>query len=344
MENSEIKLTEFTKGGGCGCKIPPQELKELLKGVNAVNTQQLLVGNSSSDDAAVFLLNDDLCLISTTDFFTPIVDSPYDFGRIAAANAISDIYAMGGKPILALSILGWPSSKLPISIATEVLKGATEICNLAGISLAGGHSIENTEPIFGLAVNGIVSKKNIKKNNTAHEGDLIFITKGIGTGILSTAIKRGLKSDHFSDELTRSMCQLNYIGEKLGILPQVSAMTDVTGFGLLGHLIEMTDNGRISAIIQNNNIPLLTGTAELAKQWVYPDNTMRNWKMYGENVSGVSGEALLTLCDPQTNGGLLFSIHPDFKDEIIKLFQEEKLLLFEIGMFMQKKEFAVFVE
>ena len=344
MENNTIKLTEFTKGGGCGCKIPPQELKELLKGVNAVNTQQLLVGNSSSDDAAVFLLNEDLCLISTTDFFTPIVDSPYDFGRIAAANAISDVYAMGGKPIVALSILGWPSSKLPIAIATEVLKGATETCRLAGISLAGGHSIENTEPIFGLAVNGIVSKNKIKKNNTAKAGDIIFITKAIGTGILSTAIKRGLESANFSETLTDSMCQLNFMGEKLAEFQSVSAMTDVTGFGLLGHLIEMTDNGRISAIIQNNNIPLLTGTAELAKQWVYPDNTMRNWKMYGENVSGVSGEALLTLCDPQTNGGLLFSINPDFKDEIIKLFQEEKLLLFEIGMFMQKKEFAVFVE
>jgi len=344
MENNTIKLTEFTKGGGCGCKIPPQELKELLKGVNAVNTEQLLVGNSSSDDAAVYLLNEDLCLISTTDFFTPIVDSPYDFGRIAAANAISDVYAMGGKPILALSILGWPSSKLPIAIATEVLKGATETCRLAGISLAGGHSIENNEPIFGLAVNGIVSKNKIKKNNTAQAEDIIFITKAIGTGILSTAIKRGLESAHFSEILTESMCQLNFMGEKLAELPSVSAMTDITGFGLLGHLIEMTDNGRISAVIKNRNIPLLTGTDELAKQWVYPDNTMRNWKMYGADVSGTSGEMLLTLCDPQTNGGLLFSIHPDFKVEVCKLFEAEKLPLFEIGKFELKKEFAIIVE
>jgi selenide,water dikinase len=344
MENNTIKLTEFTKGGGCGCKIPPQELKELLKGVNAVNTEQLLVGNSSSDDAAVYLLNEDLCLISTTDFFTPIVDSPYDFGRIAAANAISDVYAMGGKPILALSILAWPTSKVPLTIATEVLKGATETCRLAGISLAGGHSIENNEPIFGLAVNGIVSKNKIKKNNTAQAGDTIFITKAIGTGILSTAIKRGIESAHFSETLTESMCQLNFMGEKLAELPSVSAMTDITGFGLLGHLIEMTDNGRISAIIQNRNIPLLTGTAELAKQWVYPDNTMRNWKMYGADVSGISGEMLLTLCDPQTNGGLLFSVHPDFKDEVCKLFVAEKLPLFEIGKFELKKEFAIIVE
>jgi len=335
MENNTIKLTEFTKGGGCGCKIPPQELKELLKGVNAVNTEQLLVGNSSSDDAAVYVLSEDLCLISTTDFFTPIVDSPYDFGRIAAANAISDVYAMGGKPILALSILAWPTSKVPLTIATEVLKGATETCRLAGISLAGGHSIENNEPIFGLAVNGIVSKNKIKKNNTAQAGDIIFITKAIGTGILSTAIKRGLESAHFSEILIESMCQLNFMGEKLAEFPSVSAMTDITGFGLLGHLIEMTDNG---------NIPLLTGTAELAKQWVYPDNTMRNWKMYGADVSGISGEMLLTLCDPQTNGGLLFSVHSDFKVEVCKLFEAEKLPLFEIGKFELKKEFAIIIE
>lgn len=344
MENSEIKLTEFTLGGGCGCKIPPQELKELLKDLSATNSEKLLVGNSTSDDAAIYSLTEDLCLISSTDFFTPIVDSPYDFGRVAAANAISDIYAMGGKPILALSILAWPTSKLPISVASEVLKGATEICEGAGIPLAGGHSIENKEPIFGLAVNGIVSKKNIKKNHTAQEGDLIFITKAIGTGILSTAIKRGLKSAHFSDELTQSMCQLNYIGEKLGVITQVSAMTDVTGFGLLGHLIEMTDNGRISAIIKNQHIPLLSGTSDLAKEWVYPDNTMRNWKMYGENVSGISGETLLTLCDPQTNGGLLFAISPEFKTEITHLFQEEKQHLYEIGMFTDKKEFLIIVE
>jgi selenide,water dikinase len=251
---------------------------------------------------------------------------------------------MGGKPILALSILGWPSSKLPIAIATEVLKGAAETCRFAGISLAGGHSIENNEPIFGLAVNGIVSKNKIKKNNTAQAEDIIFISKAIGTGILSTAIKRGLESAHFSEILTESMCQLNFMGEKLANFPSVSAMTDITGFGLLGHLIEMTDNGRISAIIKNKNIPLLTGTAELAKQLVYPDNTMRNWKMYGADVSGISGEMLLTLCDPQTNGGLLFSVHPDFKYGVCKLFEAEKLPLFEIGKFELKKEFSIIVE
>lgn len=343
MENSLYRLTEFTKGGGCGCKIPPQELKELLQDLCAVDSNKLLVGNSTSDDAAIYSLNEDLCLISTTDFFTPIVDSPYDFGKIAAANAISDIYAMGGKPILALSILAWPTSIIPISVASEVLKGATEICQAAGIPLAGGHSIENKEPVFGLAVNGIVSKKNVKKNNTAKTGDLIFSTKAIGTGILSTALKRGLESSHFSDELTLSMCQLNFMGERLGVLSGVSAMTDVTGFGLLGHLIEMTDNGRISAQLKNECVPLLTGVPELVKQWVYPDNTMRNWKMYGASVAGVAGETLLTLCDPQTNGGLLFAIAPECRQEVINLFETENLPLFEIGKFIEKEEFVVIV-
>ena len=344
MEKNEIKLTEFTKGGGCGCKIPPGELKELLKDIVVMDSELLLVGNSKTDDAAVYALNDSLCLISTCDFFTPIVDSPYNFGRIAAANAISDVYAMGGKPILALSILAWPTSVLPIHIASEVLKGATEICKLAGITLAGGHSIENKEPIFGLAVNGIVDKNKIKRNNTAHENDLIFLTKPIGSGILATALKRGLESTHFMDDFITSSCALNLIGEKLGGIEAVSAMTDVTGFGLLGHLIEMTDKGRISATINYQNVPLLKGVKELSEAWVYPDNTMRNWKMYGENVSGIEGSTLLTMCDPQTNGGLLFSVDPTKKNEIIALFEMEKIPLFEIGQFTEAKDMAISIE
>ena len=344
MENNEIKLTEFTKGGGCGCKIPPGELKELLQGVIAINSENLLVGNSSADDAAVYALNDSLCLISTCDFFTPIVDSPYDFGRIAAANAISDVYAMGGKPILALSILAWPTSVLPIHIASEVLKGATETCNIAGITLAGGHSIENKEPIFGLAVNGIVDKKNIKKNNTAQEKDLIFLTKPIGTGIAATAIKRGMENPQLMNDFIQNCCQLNKIGEKLGLLNFVSAMTDVTGFGLLGHLLEMTDNGRLSANLYREKVPLLEGVKELADAWIYPDNTMRNWKMYGDKVVGVEDSSLLTLSDPQTNGGLLFSITPNEKDKLIQLFQGENLPLYEIGYFTEKAPFSINVK
>lgn len=344
MENNEIKLTEFTKGGGCGCKIPPGELKELLKDVVAVESNSLLVGNAKTDDAAVYALNDSLCLISTCDFFTPIIDSPYDFGRIAAANAISDVYAMGGKPILALSILAWPTSLIPLELAAEVLKGAAATCKKAGITLAGGHSIENKEPIFGLAVNGIIDKINIKKNNTAQENDLIFLTKPIGTGIVATAIKRNLESTNFMESFIESMVELNAIGEKLGHMENVSAMTDVTGFGLLGHLIEMTDNDRLSAIIDYQKVPLLEGVKELSEAWIYPDNTMRNWKMYGDKVRGIEGTNLLTMCDPQTNGGLLFSITPNEKDELIQLFQSENVPLYEIGYFTEKGAFTINVK
>ena len=342
MENATIKLTSYTKGGGCGCKIPPAQLTELLTGITKESSGKLLVGNSSADDAAVYELDNDLCLISTTDFFTPIVDDPFDFGRIAAANAISDVYAMGGKPLLALSIIAWPS-QLPISIASKVISGANEICTQAGISIVGGHSIENPEPIFGLSVNGTVSKTKIKKNNTAHENDLIFMTKAIGTGILSAALKRNLLGVSDEKSMVESMCQLNKIGQELGEIVEVTAMTDITGFGLLGHLTEMTDKKRLSATIYNSKIPLLSGVKELAEQWIYPDNTMRNWKMYGEEVEGIEGISLLTLCDPQTNGGLLFSVHPSYRDTLLKFFEVQQLSLYEIGFFQTPQEFTLMI-
>lgn len=343
MENATIKLTNYTKGGGCGCKIPPAQLTELLTGITKESSGKLLVGNSSADDAAVYELDNDLCLISTTDFFTPIVDDPFDFGRIAAANAISDVYAMGGKPLLALSIIAWPS-QLPISIASKVISGANEICTQAGISIVGGHSIENPEPIFGLSVNGTVSKTKIKKNNTAHENDLIFMTKAIGTGILSAALKRNLLGASDEKSMVESMCQLNKIGQELGEIDEVTAMTDITGFGLLGHLTEMTDKKRLSATIYNSKIPLLSGVKELAEQWIYPDNTMRNWKMYGEEVEGIEGISLLTLCDPQTNGGLLFSVHPSYRDTLLKFFEVQQLSLHEIGFFQRPQEFTIMIQ
>lgn len=343
MDKSIIKLTSYTKGGGCGCKIPPAQLTELLTGITKESSGKLLVGNSSADDAAVYELEHDLCLISTTDFFTPIVDDPYDFGRIAAANAISDVYAMGGKPLMALSIVAWPT-QLPISIASQVISGANEICLEAGISIVGGHSIENPEPIFGLSVNGTVSKKEIKKNNTASENDLIFMTKAIGTGILSSALKRNLLGLSEEKSMIESMCQLNKIGSELGKIVEVTAMTDITGFGLLGHLTEMTDKKRLSATIYNSKIPLLSGVKELAEQWIYPDNTMRNWKMYGEEAEGIEGISLLTLCDPQTNGGLLFSIHPSYRDALLKLFKLKQLPLYEIGFFQTPQEFTLMIQ
>jgi selenide,water dikinase len=343
MENATIKLTSYTNGGGCGCKIPPAQLTELLTGITKESSGKLLVGNSSADDAAVYELDNDLCLISTTDFFTPIVDDPFDFGRIAAANAISDVYAMGGKPLLALSIIAWPT-QLPISIASKVISGANEICTQAGISIVGGHSIENPEPIFGLSVNGTVSKTKIKKNNTAHENDLIFMTKAIGTGILSAALKRNLLSPLDEKSMVESMCQLNKIGQELGEIDEVTAMTDITGFGLLGHLTEMTDKKRLSATIYNSKIPLLSGVKKLAEQWIYPDNTMRNWKMYGEEVEGIEGISLLTLCDPQTNGGLLFSVHPSYRDTLLKFFEVQQLSLYEIGFFQTPQEFTLMIQ
>ena len=235
----QIKLTQFSKGGGCGCKIAPSVLQQILSTEKKDLFANLLVGNESTDDAAVYQLNEDIAVISTTDFFVPIVDDAFDFGRIAAANAISDVYAMGGKPLMAIAILGWPVDKLSVEEAQKVLEGGRNICAEAGIPLAGGHTIDTSEPIFGLAVTGTVHPSQIKKNNTAQEGDHLFLTKSVGVGVLSTALKRGLLKDEHYKILLQQMRSLNKVGEELGKLESVHAMTDVTGFGLLGHLIEM---------------------------------------------------------------------------------------------------------
>jgi len=239
---NEIKLTQYSHGAGCGCKISPQILDEILTSNFAMpDNDKLIVGNHSKDDAAVYDLGNGNALISTTDFFMPIVDDPFEFGRIASANAISDVYAMGGRPILAIAILGWPINILSPAVAQKVIEGSRSICKEAGIPLAGGHSIDSPEPIFGLAVNGLVSVENIKQNNQAKEGNVLFLTKPLGVGILTTAEKKGiLKEEHFGIA-AKQMMQLNKIGETLGKLKGVTAMTDVTGFGLLGHLVEMAE-------------------------------------------------------------------------------------------------------
>jgi selenide, water dikinase len=319
-----IKLTQFSHGAGCGCKISPKILDEILKtNFSIPDNKKLLVGNSSKDDAAVYDLENGLALISTTDFFMPIVDDPFEFGKIAAANSISDVYAMGGKPVLAIAILGWPVNKLGSDIAQKVVEGGRKICEEASIPLAGGHSIDSPEPIFGLAVNGIVEIKNLKKNNTAKQGDLLFLTKPLGVGILSTAGKRGLLKDDHKEILVKQMSTLNKIGEELGKLNSVSAMTDVTGFGLLGHLIEMAEGSGLSAEIFYNKIPQISGVKEYISQKISPDATFRNWNSYSEKVSFEKGvnvmEAFTLLPDPQTNGGLLFSAHHDSLDEIKSL-------------------------
>src|SRR5829696_677688 len=284
-----IKLTQFSKGGGCGCKIAPSVLQQMLTTENKPLFSQLLVGNESSDDAAVYQLDDDTAIVSTTDFFMPIVDDPFSFGRIAAANAISDVYAMGGKPLMAIAILGWPVNKLSPEVAQQVLDGGRSICADAGIPLAGGHTIDSLEPIFGLAVTGTVHPAHIKKNNAAQEGDLLFLTKPLGVGVLSTAIKRGLlQADHYAG-LLRQLTTLNKVGEALGKLTGVHAMTDVTGFGLMGHLIEMAVGSNVSIELSYSALPKITGFEEYVKQGTIPGATSRNWSSYGSKVQITDG-------------------------------------------------------
>lgn len=320
----EIKLTHYSHGTGCGCKIAPAVLDEILKSkFVAPPNDKLIVGNSSKDDAAVFDIGNGQALISTTDFFMPIVDDAFDFGKIASANAISDVYAMGGKPLLAVAILGWPINKLSTELAQQVIEGARKICSEAGIPLAGGHSIDSPEPIFGLAVTGIIDLKNLKQNNTAKAGDLIYLTKKIGVGILSTAEKKNLLKEEHKGIAANQMMQLNKLGEKLGTLKGVTAMTDVTGFGLLGHLIEMAEGANLSAEIHYSKIPLIEDLSFYITQMCVPDNSFRNWSSYDPKVSGITGDSLLTLCDPQTNGGLLITVNADSKDEFEKLLRTE---------------------
>lgn len=305
-ETANVRLTQFSKGSGCGCKIAPAVLEEILKTSSEKFTDtNLLIGYESKDDAAVYDMGDGNCIISTTDFFTPIVDDAYDFGRIAAANAISDVYAMGGKPLMALAILGWPVEKIPVALAKQVLEGARSICKEAGIVLAGGHSIDISEPVFGLAVTGTVKKNHIKKNNGIKEGDSIFITKPLGSGVLAAALKRNLLKEEHKNKLIQHLVSLNSIGEKLGAAEHVHAVTDVTGFGLLGHLLEMSEGTGLSIEIEKKSIPVLNGFNEYAAQFIYPENTTRNFTAFADKSKGMTDLDFLLMCDPQTNGGLL---------------------------------------
>jgi selenide,water dikinase len=321
-------------------------LDEILKtNLTLPDNDKLLVGNSSKDDAAVYDIGNGMALISTTDFFMPIVDDAFDFGRIAAANSISDVYAMGGKPILAIAILGWPVEKLSAELAHKVVEGGRIICKEAGIPLAGGHSIDSPEPIFGLAVTGIVPIENLKRNNTAQEGDLLFLTKPLGVGILSTAQKRGLLKEEHLKVMIRQMTSLNKTGEALGKIKGVNAMTDVTGFGLLGHLIEMAEGSGSSAEIYYNKIPLAEGVKEYLAQRIFPDATTRNWSSYSDKVKFEKGvnvmEAFSLLPDPQTNGGLLISVKENAVDEVKNVFGEN---VEPIGKMVAKNEKRVWVK
>ncbi|MFM9007452.1 MAG: selenide, water dikinase SelD, partial [Bacteroidota bacterium] len=322
-------------GYGCGCKIAPAVLDESLKG-NKTGTEHpgLEVGNGSRDDAAVLDLGNGMALISTTDFFMPIVDDAYTFGRIAATNAISDIFAMGGQPNLAVAILGWPVDKLPAEVASQVLAGGRDACLAAGIPLAGGHSIDSPEPIFGLAVNGLVTAAHLLRNDTARVGDLLFLTKPLGTGILTTAVKmRGVNERDYSIAVD-SMCKLNSLGSKLGTLGGVHALTDVTGFGLFGHLLEMLEGSGLMARLHRDRLPVLPGVDECLSQHTVPAITYRNWNSYGHLIEEPEVSMLQIGCDPQTSGGLLIALAPEQREDLISLMKTDKVdpsCLMEIG-------------
>ncbi len=321
-----IQLTKYSHGAGCGCKISPAVLDTILHSSTAFPADpRLLVGNDTRDDAAVYDLGDGQALISTTDFFMPIVDDAYDFGRIASANAISDVYAMGGRPILAIAILGWPVDKLPPETAQQVLEGARVVCAEAGISLAGGHSIDCPEPVFGLAVNGIVPVGNIRRNSTGRPGSLLYLTKSLGVGILSTAQKNGLLAPADAARALTSMVTLNNLGEPLGRIGGVTAMTDVTGFGLLGHLAEMCEGSGVSAIIEFEKVPVISGYKTYLEQGCIPGGTGRNWASYGKKIRLSAEDQRLILADPQTSGGLLVAVDPNSTGEVEELLRESGL-------------------
>ena len=342
------KLTQYSHGAGCGCKISPKILDEILSSNFAMpDNDKLIVGNHSKDDAAVYDTGNGMALISTTDFFMPIVDDPYEFGRIASANAISDVYAMGGKPALAIAILGWPINVLPPAVAKRVIEGSRSICLEAGIPLAGGHSIDSPEPIFGLAVNGFVSIKNIKQNNTAKEGDLLFLTKPLGVGILTTAEKKGILKAEHQGVAAKQMMQLNKVGELLGNIKGINAMTDVTGFALLGHLVEMAEGSGLSAEIYFEKVPtIIDDLKNYIDQKSVPGGTHRNWDSYGEKIGPITDFQKAILADPQTSGGLLIAVAATAAEELITVLQQNGLSKFinPIGSMLPKQQTVITIK
>ena len=334
-----IKLTQFSHGAGCGCKISPKVLEEILKSSETPSIDQnLLVGISTKDDAAVYDMGNGSAIISTTDFFMPIVDDAFDFGSIASVNAISDVYAMGGKPLMAIAILGWPVNTLPTAVAKEVLNGSRSICKKAGISLGGGHSIDTPEPIFGLAVTGIVEKKNLKRNDSAKINSQLYLSKPLGVGIVTTAHKKGIVHQSDLDIVKKSMLTLNDIGSEFSRLGYVNAMTDVTGFGLLGHLCEMCEGSDLSAEIEFKKIPKFDFLDQYMKKECIPGGTERNWNSYKDMISSLEDYQKNLLADPQTSGGLLISIDED-KIEVFEDFLIDQAItnLIPIGKLVEKK-------
>ncbi|QJX47126.1 selenide, water dikinase SelD [Hymenobacter taeanensis] len=328
----QIRLTQYSHGAGCGCKIAPKVLDQILHtSIPQPHDAQLLVGNSSRDDAAVYDIGGGQAIISTTDFFMPIVDDAYDFGRIASANAISDVYAMGGRPVMAIAVLGWPIDKLAPEVARRVIEGSRSICAEAGIPLAGGHSIDSPEPIFGLAVTGLLDINNLKQNDTATAGCELYLTKPLGVGMLTTAQKRGILRPEHEQLAPESMMQLNKIGQELGQVAAVRAMTDVTGFGLLGHLSEVCEGSNLTAEVEFSKVPLLAAAEEYRAQGAVPGGTIRNWDSYGHKIGEVTAEQRQWLCDPQTSGGLLVCVEPGGREQVLAIFERHGLQLEPFG-------------
>ena len=337
-----IRLTQYSHGAGCGCKISPKVLEVILAGSGAQNLDpKLWVGNASRDDAAVYALDEERGVVSTTDFFMPIVDDPYDFGRIAATNAISDIYAMGGDPLMAIAILGWPVNVLPAEVAREVIRGGRAVCDAAGIPLAGGHSIDAPEPIFGLAVTGVVEKKHMKRNDTGSAGCRLYLSKPLGIGILTTAEKKAKLREQDVGLARDWMCTLNKPGARFGKLAGVQAMTDVTGFGLLGHLVEMADGANLTAQLDYAAVPRLPGVDYYLAEGCVPGGTLRNFDSYGEKIAPISEVQRDLLCDPQTSGGLLVAVAPEGEAEFLAVAAELGLTLAPIGQLVARQRYAV---
>ena len=326
MTIPQVKLTSLAHGGGCGCKLAPSVLHQLLAAQPAAAAyKQLLVGTETADDAAVWQLDDTTCIIATTDFFMPIVDDPFDFGRIAATNAISDVYAMGGRPVMALAILGMPVGKIPTEVVGKILEGGAAVCAGAGIPVAGGHSIDCPEPVYGLAVIGTCRPEHVRRNAEAHPGDALILTKPVGVGIYSAAIKKAAASEACYRELIATTTLLNRCGTDLALDADVHAMTDVTGFGLLGHALEMARGSQVTLAIESRQVPFLGQAEEFARAGIITGASDRNWASYGEHVSLPPGYAewrrhLLT--DPQTSGGLLVASAPQRAHEILRAIRQ----------------------
>ncbi|MFD1185524.1 selenide, water dikinase SelD [Pontibacter rugosus] len=332
-----IKLTQYSHGAGCGCKISPKVLDTILHSdISYPEEKNLLVGNSSRDDAAVYDIGQGRAVISTTDFFMPIVDDAYDFGRIASANAISDVYAMGGTPMMAIAVLGWPIDKLPPEVARRVIEGSRSICHEAGIPLAGGHSIDSPEPIFGLAVTGMVDIENLKQNDTATAGCELYLTKPLGVGILTTSQKKAILKPEHAHLAPQQMMQLNKIGAELGQLPQVKAMTDVTGFGLMGHLSEMCEGSKLTAEVYFDKVPVIPEALDYLAQKAIPGGTNRNFDSYGHKIADLTPDQKHLLCDPQTSGGLLVAVDPAGREAVLEIFRKYDLQLEPLGVLKEQ--------